>query len=75
MNSAGLQRLAQPALQRLELLGSGHAPVAPVEHHAAQGQQALPDVPGVARTLGDAGEVAQQRCAQHTWRRLGSMWA
>ena len=64
MIGAGLQRLAQPALQRLELIGSGHAPGAPAEHHVAQAQQALPDTPGLPRALGDAGKVAQQVALQ-----------
>ena len=47
-----------------QLIGRGHAPGAPAEHHVAQAQQALPDAPGVARTLGNAGKVAEQLALQ-----------
>ena len=62
---AGLQGLAQPPLQRLELLGGGHAARASAEQHTAQTQQALPNAPGLVGALGNAGEVTEQVCPAH----------
>ena len=65
LRGAMLQCLANPAHDRLELLGGGLAVFAPAEHHIAQAEQAPPDAPGQACTLGDAREVSNQMSPAH----------